>query len=39
VDEKGASILEGLTGEEKVVVSAGGFLTSGEAVRPELIKK
>lgn len=39
VNERGASILEGLTGNEKIVVSAGGFLNPGELVRPEFLKK
>jgi HlyD family secretion protein len=39
VNENGASILEGLSGNEKIVVSAGGFLNPGELVRPEFLKK
>jgi RND family efflux transporter MFP subunit len=34
--EKGVAILDGLTGQEKVVLSAGAFLNPGESVRPRL---
>ena len=34
VTDKGVTILDGLTGQEKVVLSAGAFLNPGETVRP-----
>ena len=36
VTDKGVTILDGLTGSERVVLSAGAFLNPGEAVRPRL---
>ncbi len=36
VSAKGMSIASGLTGSEKVVLSAGAFLTPGETIRPVL---
>ena len=36
VSDVGVSILDGLSGTEKVVVSAGAFLTAGEKIIPEL---
>lgn len=36
VNEKGIAITAGLTGTERVVLSAGAFLNPGEAVRPRL---
>jgi HlyD family secretion protein len=38
VSESGVSILDGLTGQEKVVTLAGGFLIAGQKVRPELAR-
>jgi HlyD family secretion protein len=38
VSENGVSILEGLQGTEKVVLSAGGFLNPGETVAPQIIQ-
>jgi len=34
VTEQGITIASGLTGQERVVLRAGGFLTEGETVRP-----
>jgi len=39
VSSAGLSITSGLTGSEKVVLRAGGFLNPGETVRPEVQKK
>ncbi len=39
VTERGVAIVEGLTGSEKVVLRAGGFLNPGESVNPQLQKK
>tara|TARA_R110000850_G_scaffold7676_27_gene28057 strand:- start:924 stop:2108 length:1185 start_codon:yes stop_codon:yes gene_type:complete len=39
VSSSGLSITSGLTGNEKVVLRAGGFLNPGETVRPEVQKK
>ena len=36
VTDKGITILNGLTGNERIVLSAGAFLNPGEAVRPRL---
>jgi HlyD family secretion protein len=36
VDERGVSILSGLTGTERVVAAAGAFLNPGDKVQPEL---
>ena len=36
VSEKGVTVLRGLTGNERVVVSAGAFLTPQQKVRPEV---
>lgn len=36
VTDKGVTILDGLNGTERVVLSAGAFLNPGEAVRPRL---
>ncbi len=38
VGETGVSIIEGLQGTEKVVLSAGGFLNPGEAVAPTIVQ-
>jgi HlyD family secretion protein len=38
VTDKGASILTGLNGQERVVLSAGAFLNPGEVVVPNLVK-
>jgi RND family efflux transporter MFP subunit len=38
VSEAGVGIMAGLTGQERVVLSAGGFLNAGEKVRPTLAK-
>lgn len=39
VTDGGIAIIEGLTGSEKVVLRAGGFLNPGETVNPQLQKK
>ncbi len=39
VTAQGVAITEGLTGSEKVVLRAGGFLNPGETVNPQLQKK
>jgi HlyD family secretion protein len=39
VSDKGVSIIAGLNGTEKVVLSAGGFLNPGEVVIPERAKQ
>jgi RND family efflux transporter MFP subunit len=36
VDDNGVTIAEGLTGQERVVLSAGPFLNPGQKVRPQL---
>ncbi len=36
VNDDGVGIIDGLTGQEKVVVSAGAFLTPGEKIIPEV---
>ncbi|WP_033920665.1 efflux RND transporter periplasmic adaptor subunit [Sphingomonas sp. 37zxx] len=36
VSDRGVSIMQGLEGNERVVLSAGGFLTPGQKVNPEL---
>lgn len=36
VDDRGVSILSGLTGHEQVVASAGAFLNPGDKVKPQL---
>ena len=36
VTSKGIVIADGLTGSERVVLRAGGFLTEGETVRTQL---
>lgn len=38
VTENGVAVVEGLTGNEKVVLRAGGFLAAGDVVRPQLAK-
>lgn len=38
VSSKGLAIASGITGQEKIVVSAGAFLRPGEKVRPVMIK-
>lgn len=38
VTDKGAAVISGLGGTEHVVLSAGGFLSPGEAVKPVLTK-
>jgi len=38
VSEKGVSVVDGLTGREQVVTLAGGFLSAGQKVQPELEK-
>jgi HlyD family secretion protein len=38
VNEQGVSILEGLSGQEQVVLSAGAFLNPGETIIPERAK-
>jgi len=39
VTEQGIAITEGLTGTERVVLRAGGFLNPGETVNPQPLKK
>ena len=39
VTENGIAVIDGLTGTEKVVLRAGGFLAEGETVRPQLVEK
>lgn len=39
VTEKGLAITQGLNGNEKIVLRAGGFLNPGETVKPELLKR
>ncbi len=39
VTQSGVAIVEGLSGRERVVLRAGGFLTPGETVIPKLIKR
>jgi RND family efflux transporter MFP subunit len=39
VTEQGVAIVEGLTGAERVVLRAGGFLNPGETVNPQPLKK
>jgi RND family efflux transporter MFP subunit len=39
VTEQGIAIVEGLTGNERVVLRAGGFLNPGETVNPQVQKK
>lgn len=36
VDDRGVTILSGLTGSERVVASAGAFLNTGDKVKPQL---
>lgn len=38
VTEQGIAVVEGLNGNEKVVLRAGGFLAPGDTVRPQLAK-
>ena len=38
ITQQGIIIAEGLTGNERVVVRAGGFLNPGETVKPRLVK-
>lgn len=38
VTDKGITVVEGLSGTEKIVMRAGGFLAPGEVVRPRLVK-
>ena len=39
VSDQGVSVTQGLTGAERIVASAGAFLTPGQKVRPEAQKK
>jgi len=39
VTDRGIAVVEGLVGSERVVVRAGGFLSPGEEVRPQLAKR
>jgi hypothetical protein len=34
VDERGVTIVAGLTGQERVVLSAGAFLNPGQKIQP-----
>jgi HlyD family secretion protein len=36
VDDRGVTILSGLSGTERVVASAGAFLNPGDRVKPQL---
>ena len=38
VTDAGVSILNGLNGDERIVASAGAFLTPGQKVKPEVNK-
>jgi len=38
VSSAGVAVVEGLTGTERIVASAGAFLTAGQKVKPELAK-
>lgn len=38
VSDRGVSIVSGLAGNERVVLSAGGFLNAGQKVKPELVR-
>ncbi len=38
ITDKGVAIVEGLTGDERVVLRAGGFLAPGETIKPTLAK-
>jgi HlyD family secretion protein len=39
VTSNGIAVIEGLTGTERVVLRAGGFLSPGETVQPKLLKR
>lgn len=39
VTPDGIAVISGLTGNEKVVLKAGGFLTAGELVKPQLVNQ
>jgi HlyD family secretion protein len=39
VTANGIAVIEGLTGTEKVVMRAGGFLSPGETIQPKLVKR
>jgi hypothetical protein len=36
VDDRGVTILSGLSGSERVVAAAGAFLNEGDKVKPDL---
>jgi hypothetical protein len=38
VSDQGVPILSGITGQERIVASAGAFLNPGQKVKPELLK-
>lgn len=38
VSDAGVSVLSGITGQERIVASAGAFLTPGQKVKPEVQK-
>ena len=38
VSDAGVAVTSGITGSEKIVTSAGAFLTQGQKVKPELAK-
>ncbi|MXO60583.1 efflux RND transporter periplasmic adaptor subunit [Altererythrobacter salegens] len=38
VTARGIAVVEGITGDEKIVARAGGFLTEGETVKPTAVK-
>jgi HlyD family secretion protein len=38
ITQQGVVVMQGLTGRERVVLRAGGFLTPGETVNPQLLK-
>ena len=39
VTAKGIAIIEGLSGQEKIVARAGGFLSAGDKIKPVLVKQ
>ena len=39
VTNQGIAIAEGLTGNERIVLRAGGFLSPGEKLNPKLVKQ
>jgi multidrug efflux pump subunit AcrA (membrane-fusion protein) len=39
VTERGIAVVEGLSGQERVVLRAGGFLTPGQSVNPQAVAR